>query len=123
MAKVAKVSKNSADGLELMKVTRSSGNVFEDLGFENPEEELAKAKLVSALSEVIEEKRLTQAKVAALLEVDQPTVSRLLRGHTSGFTCDRLIRLLNLLDQDVEISIRPKRSEHARTSVTVAHVF
>jgi len=32
--------------------------VFADLGFANPEEELAKAKLVSALAEVIQERRL-----------------------------------------------------------------
>ena len=110
------------DPEEEVKVTRSSGNVFADLGFADPEEELAKAKLVSALSEVIEEKGLTQVKVAALLGLDQPTVSKLLRGRTSGFTSDRLIHLLNLLDQDVNISVSPKRADVARVSVSVARV-
>ncbi len=68
-----------------------------------------KAKLVRVLREVIEGKGLSQTKVAALLGVDQPTISRLLRGHTGGFTVDRLMRLLNGLDQDVEIAVRPKR--------------
>ena len=106
-----------------VKVTRGSGNVFSDLGFSNPEDELAKTKLVSALGEVIRERDLAQKGVAILLGVDQPTVSKLLRGRTEGFTSDRLMRLLNLLDQDVEISVRPKRTEEARISVSVAHVL
>ena len=108
---------------EPVKVTRGSGNVFADLGFANPEEELAKAKLVSALAEVIQEKGLSQAKVAALLGVDQPSVSKLLRGRTGGFTSDRLMRLLNLLGQDVDICVRPKRTAEASVTVSVAHMI
>jgi len=103
-------------------ITESSGNVFADLGFENPEEELAKAKLVVALSQVIAQTGLTQSKVADILDVDQPTISKLLRGRTSGFTTDRLMRLLNLLGQDVNISVTPKRSEVARVSISVARM-
>lgn len=103
-------------------ITESSGNVFEDLGFENPEEELAKAKLVVALSQVIAQTGLTQTKVAEILGVDQPTISKLLRGRTSGFTSDRLMRLLNLLGQDVDISVTPKRSQDARINISLAHV-
>jgi predicted XRE-type DNA-binding protein len=103
-------------------ITESSGNVFADLGFENPEEELAKAKLVVALSQVIAQTGLKQSKVAEVLGVDQPTISKLLRGRTSGFTTDRLMRLLNLLGQDVNISVTPKRSAVARVSISVAHM-
>ena len=106
---------------EAEKVTRGSGNVFADLGFENPEEELAKAKLARVLGEVIENRGLSQTKVAALLGVDQPTISKLLRGHTGGFTVDRLMRLLNGLDQDVEIIVGPKRGSEARVGVSLAH--
>jgi predicted XRE-type DNA-binding protein len=106
-----------------MTNTRSSGNVFADLGFENPEEELAKAKLVSALSDVIEQTGLTQARVAALLGIDQPTVSKLLRGRAEGFTSDRLMRLLNLLGQDVDISVRPKRSQEGHINVSLARIL
>jgi predicted XRE-type DNA-binding protein len=106
-----------------MTNTRSSGNVFADLGFENPEEELAKAKLVSALSDVIEQTGLTQARVAALLGIDQPTVSKLLRGRTEGFTSDRLMRLLNLLGQDVDISVRPKRAQEGHINVSLARIL
>lgn len=35
---------------------RGSGNVFKDLGFENPEEELAKARLASMIYDITEDK-------------------------------------------------------------------
>ena len=127
---MAKGTKSNSAGSETSErpedevmVTRSSGNVFADLGFANPEEELAKAKLVNALAAVIEEKGLTQARVADLLGVDQPTVSKLLRGRTGGFTSDRLMRLLNLLGLDVDISIRPKQAQVARVNISLARLM
>jgi predicted XRE-type DNA-binding protein len=45
-----------------------SGNVFADLGFDNPEGELPKAKLVREISAIIRRRRLTQAKAAGLME-------------------------------------------------------
>jgi predicted XRE-type DNA-binding protein len=108
------------DGVDEI-VTYGSDNIFADLGFANPEEELAKAKLVCALGAVIAERGLTQTRVAAMLGVDQPAVSKLLRGRTEGFTSDRLMRLLNLLDQDVDISVRPKRADRAHVTVSVSH--
>ena len=49
------------------KVTVSSGNVFADLGFANPEEELLKAKLVREIRGIIKRQKLTQTKAAAVL--------------------------------------------------------
>jgi predicted XRE-type DNA-binding protein len=48
-----------------------------------------------------------QAKAAELFRLDQPKISRLMRGQLSGFSTGRLIHLLNLLGQDVVIVIRP----------------
>ena len=46
-------------------VTPSSGNVFADLGFEKPEEELLKAQLVREIRALLKRRRLTQAKASA----------------------------------------------------------
>lgn len=89
------------------RVERGSGNVFADLGLPNPDLALAKAKLVQQLRAVIAERKLTQAKAAAVLGLDQPKVSALLRGRTDGFTLDRLFRLLTALDRRVEITVKP----------------
>ena len=43
-------------------VRRGSGNVFADLGFERPEEELLKAQLVREIRGIIKRRGLTQAR-------------------------------------------------------------
>ncbi len=94
-----------------VSVEESSGNVFADLGLKNPEELLAKAQLVQRIADIIAERKLTQARAAKLLGVDQPKVSALLRGKLEGFSTDRLFRFLNALGRDVEIIIRPARHD------------
>jgi predicted XRE-type DNA-binding protein len=68
---------------------------------------LAKARLAHRICEVIGERKLSQTKAVALLGVTQPKVSDLVRGKLDGFTLDRLLKFLNRLDQDVEITVRP----------------
>jgi|SRR6185312_12526978 len=58
-----------------ISVTPGSGNVFADLGFAEPEEELTKAQLASHIRQVIQRRRLTQVAAAALMGIDQPKVS------------------------------------------------
>jgi predicted XRE-type DNA-binding protein len=96
--------------------TVGSDNVFEDLGFAHPDEELTKARLVMAIGHAIRERKLTQVRAAALLGLDQPKVSALLKGRYGGFSTDRLLRLLVMLDRDVDIVVKPAR---ARAQVTV----
>jgi predicted XRE-type DNA-binding protein len=91
------------------RIEESSGNVFADLKIANPEEMLAKAELAQRICDIIAERKLTQANAAALLNVDQPKVSALMRGKLDGFSTDRLFRFLNALGRDVEIVIRPAR--------------
>lgn len=91
-------------------VIPSSGNVFADLGFEEPEEELTKAQLASHIRQVIRRRRLTQVAAAALMGIDQPKVSALLNGRLANFSTDRLMRLLTALGQDVEIVVKEKPS-------------
>ena len=92
-------------------VTRGSTNVFADLGYTNSEEMLAKAQLVSRISDLIKQRRLTQSEAATLLGVDQPNVSRLLRGQLGGFSYERLLKFLNALGCDIEIIVkRPGRA-------------
>jgi hypothetical protein len=46
-----------------------------------------------------------------------PRISDLRRGKLDGFTLDRLVRFLNVLDQDVEVRVRPKQRATARLIV------
>ncbi len=94
------------------KITESSGNVFADLGFANPEEELLKAKLVREIRGIIKRRKLTQAKAAAVLGLKQPDVSNLVTGRVGRFSIDRLVRCLDRLDYKIDIVVRhkPRRS-------------
>jgi predicted XRE-type DNA-binding protein len=94
--------------------TAGSGNVFADLGLPNPDLALAKAELVQRIRDLVAERRLTQARAASLLDLDQPKVSALVRGRVAGYTLDRLIRFLNALGQEVEISVRPTRATRSK---------
>lgn len=77
------------------KVTRSSGNVFVDLGL--PPEEVAvltmRADLMARLRLLIERKGWTQARAAAVLGIAQSRVSDLVRGKWDKFSLDMLLML------------------------------
>ncbi len=90
------------------KVTASSGNVFADLGFANPEEELLKAKLVREIRGIIKRRKLTQTKAAAMLGLKQPDVSALVTGRVGKFSIDRLVRCLDRMDYKVDVVVRQK---------------
>jgi predicted XRE-type DNA-binding protein len=104
---------------EPVQVERGSGNVFADLGFANPDLALAKAELVQRIRELIAERKLTQAKAAKLLGLDQPKVSALVRGRVEGYSIDRLFRFLNALGQRVEITVRPNPKNTGACAVVV----
>jgi predicted XRE-type DNA-binding protein len=95
------------------KVTVSSGNVFADLGFANPEEELLKAKLIREIRAIIKRRRLTQAKAAVILGLKQPDVSAIVTGRVGKFSIDRLVRCLDRLDYKVDVVIRHKAARRA----------
>ena len=89
-----------------IEVEEGSGNVFADLGLPNPEERLAKADLAIRIAGIIRARRLTQASASRILKIDQPKISRLLRGKLSGFSTERLMQFLTLLGRDIEIVIQ-----------------
>lgn len=97
----------------------SSGNVFVDLGIENPEEELTKARLAWEIQQIIKRKKLTQVKAAKMMGINQPKVSALIRRKLEGFSVERLIHFLTALDQDIDIIVRPKPKNRKRAVINV----
>ena len=93
--------------------------MFADLAIPNPDMALAKAELVQRIRELLAERKLTQAKAAELLRIDQPKVSALVRGRVEGYSIDRLIRFLNALGQRVEITVRPNAQQTTSLAVVV----
>ena len=112
--------KRRKDRIADITVTRGSGNVFADLGLPDAEERLAKAALAVAISRVIEERGLTQRQAAAVMGIDQPKVSHLLRGRLRDFSTDRLMGFLTSLGRDLEIVVRPAPKSRKRGRIHVA---
>ncbi len=94
-----------------LKVTRSSGNVFRDLGFSEEEAEHLKIRsdLMIQLQKVIASRGLKQAQAGRILGVSQPRVSDLLRGRIDLFSTDSLIDMLARLGVRVSVILRPSR--------------
>jgi len=104
-----------------IKSTKSSGNVFRDLGLPNADEHIVKADIVLAIAGRIKAKGLTQAEVSKLIGLAQPDVSKLLRGHFTGYSFERLFGFLIALGENVTIAISPAKSKkQARLELELA---
>ena len=97
--------------MKKVKLTRSSGNVFRDLG--SPGDEAAylqvRAELLAHLQQVIMARGLKQAEAAALLGVTQPRVSDVMRGRIDLFSIDTLIDMLARLGIRAKLVLHPRR--------------
>ena len=78
-----------------IKITKSSGNVFLDLGFPPHEAAvmLLRAQLAEALRSWMEQEALTQASAAKKLGISQPRVSEITRGKVELLSLDYLVGL------------------------------
>ena len=102
------------------KVYRGSGNVFADIGAAYPGRTLARAQIMFCIAEIIiKERHLTQKEASGLLGIPQSKISCLVNGKLSMFSLDHLLMLLNKLDRDVEIIIKPKTKEEKVASTQV----
>jgi predicted XRE-type DNA-binding protein len=87
------------------KLTRSSGNVFRDLGFTPEEAEHLRIRgdLMIKIEKVLKTRGLKQAEAAKIMGVTQPRVSDLLRGRLELFSSDSLIDMLARLGVRVRL--------------------
>ena len=92
------------DGVE---VTRSSGNVFADLGLHDAEKLKIKSGLVIEIRKAMRLQGLTQQEAAKRMGITQPKVSDMMRGDFSNLSERKLMDCLNRLGYDIEITVRP----------------
>jgi len=94
-----------------IKVTRSSGNVFKDLGFSAEEAEYLtiRSHLMAHLRKLIKARGLTQTAAATLFGVTQPRVSDLVRGKIDLFSIDTLVDMLAHAGVQVKVVLAPMK--------------
>lgn len=100
-----------------IKAEKSSGNVFADLGFPRPDQELLKAKLTLEIYRIIRERGWKQAEAGKILGIKQPHVSALMRNRAGAFSVERLMDFLAALGRDVEIRVKPARGKQGKVSL------
>lgn len=89
---------------------KSSGNVFIDLGFSEPEaiNIMARLELMLQIEKIIKERGWTQQEAAKVLGLRQPRVSELMASRSEKFTVDMLMKLLDKLGKEVKLTVRDK---------------
>lgn len=97
---------------EKLKITKSSGNVFRDIGFSEEESQdlIIRSRLMLELTKRVEKLGLTQSRAAYELGVTQPRVSDLMRGKISLFSTEMLIGMLAKLGGEISVSVKFKKA-------------
>jgi predicted XRE-type DNA-binding protein len=111
--------RNPKNNPENIEYSISSGNVYADFGFSNPEEAKTKADLAMLITEIIREKNLTQQQAADLMDIDQPKVSKIIRGLLSEFSIERLLKFVLALGFDIEITPKPHKTKSTLPSMHI----
>ena len=98
----------------------SSGNVFADIGLNDADELLTRAKLGHSVRLILEKKKLKQREIGQLLEIKQPEVSNLMNGRYTLFSQERLFGFLNKLDRKVTVQVSRRRKNEPLQEVVLA---
>ena len=95
---------------EPLELVRGSGNVFADFGYPNADAEQLKALLAAQIIGVLDDRALTVRKAEDMTGIAAADFSRIRKTKLDRFTIDRLMTILNRLDQDVDvqITVRPR---------------
>jgi predicted XRE-type DNA-binding protein len=90
-----------------MNQHKTTGSVFDDLGFSSSEAENLKirAVLMRSIEDYITTHKLTQATAAKLMGVSQPRISDLMRGKIHQFTIDMLVNMLSKAHVSISLII------------------
>jgi predicted XRE-type DNA-binding protein len=89
-----------------VKIERSGGNVFTDLGFPELEAEnlMLRSELMSELRELA--RRVTRTKAAKRLGITQPRLNDLLCGKVDKFSLDALVSMVATAGLPVQLQVR-----------------
>lgn len=104
---------------EKEKIVRGSGNIFADLGLPDAQNRKLKAQMAMHISRLMKQKGMTQAQLGALVGLDQPKVSKMLRGQLGEFSVERLFGVVNRLGRNIEVRVLETEvaPENARMSL------
>ena len=91
-----------------VKLTRGSGNVFLDLGFDEAEAGNLKlrSELMMRIEDFYRESGMTQAAAAKALGITQPRLNALLKGKIGLFSLDALVNIATRAGLNVRLVVK-----------------
>ncbi|MCE2720718.1 MAG: helix-turn-helix domain-containing protein [Dolichospermum sp.] len=105
----------------MLDYTTSSGNIFQDLGFDNAEEKLAKVKLASVIADILEQQQITLQQAAQILGLELEQINNLTNGILKDFTIENLLSYLIKLGQNVEIMVTNQQPDKSQPKINVVY--
>ena len=107
-----------------LEVTRGSGNVYRDFGYDNPDARLLKDLLAAEIIKTLERETLSMRQAHARTGVAAADFSRICNADLSRFTLDRLMTIINKLGTGIDIKMKFKPiaaySMHHESTVLMA---
>ena len=93
---------------ERLKITRGSGNVFQDIGFAPEEAENLKLRssLMMRIEDYYKKSGATQAAAAKALGLTTPRFNALLRGKINLFSLDALVNIAVRAGLRIEMRVK-----------------
>ena len=107
-------------GEEELELVHGSGNVFRD--FNDPQADILQLKSILAAAQIIgvlDDRNLSVRKAQQLTGVAASEFSRVRNAKLTRFTVDRLMTLLNKLDQEIEVTVTVRPRTHTPHHVSV----
>lgn len=104
------MSKNYEEELELV---RGSGNVFRDFNDSQADLLQLKSILAAEIIGILDKQDLSVRKAQQRTGIAASEFSRVRNAKLVHFTVDRLMTMLNKLDQDVEVKVTIRPRAHA----------
>jgi predicted XRE-type DNA-binding protein len=87
------------------QITGGNKPAHDIIGIPMSPAEMLKVNLAAFVSRVIQDKDITQAEAAIALGIDQPKVSKLLRGRLEEFSIERLMGFVLALGHQIDVNI------------------
>ncbi|MEX0697542.1 MAG: helix-turn-helix transcriptional regulator [Dongiaceae bacterium] len=88
-----------------IEIVRGSGNVFRDFGHGNADLEQLKAILAAKIIGVLDDQEISVRKARTITGIAAADFSRIRNAQLDRFTVDRLMTILNRLDQQVKVRV------------------
>lgn len=102
---------------EPLEVVRGSGNVFRDLNHPSPDADQLKAILAAEIIKKLDREKLTVRAAQTRTGIAAADFSRIRNADLGRFTLDRLMSILNRLGSKIEVRVKVRSIQAAKSAV------